>query len=186
MNKKEILNKIEFIRDECIQPDEFMVNCDKGRRAIVNFENRIGTCIKVMNLEKEDIDFFWHVYKLNWDNLNKETLTEENIIIPKEKEFLVNTKVLVNTSSYEYYEKKYDLFSEASYYYDVYHGWIDVNEGDMYDEDSREYEIIEWEANFEETNKSVNESNITNEIKLKKLLKMKEIIENKINEYRQL
>lgn len=187
MNKKDILNTIEFIRDECLPTDEFMLRCSTGSRAIKNFESSLGICAKALNLlDESDFDFYWHVYSLNWDNLNKETLTEDNIIIPKEVPFEINTSVLVSTSGYEFYRQKFELYSENSYYYSYQNGNIDPTEGTLINENMTHYETHGWDAEFKKINSLIEESNITNEIKLKKLITMKQIIENKINELKQI
>lgn len=187
MEKKDILNKIEFIRDECVSPDVFIHKCvNKGRRSISNFEDLLGTCINVLNLDAEGIDFYWHVYDLNWDNLNKETLTEDNIIIPKEVPYEIDVNVLVSRSGYERYFQNYDLYSEESYYYYYYLGTIHPLDGELIDEDIRESDEHGWDATFKKIESSVNESKISNNLKIEKLTKLKKIIENKINELKQI
>jgi hypothetical protein len=86
---------------------------------------------------------------------------------------------MYNKSGFEYYESEENIYSLKSIYWKYDNGSFYPNDGKLVDDDSSDYEMLEWEIYDSSIKNNVKESK---EERLKKLLMMKEIVDRKIKE----
>lgn len=187
LSKDNIISIIEFlIEEDGITPDEFDKLNRYERSAIDNFSNQTKTTRRVFDLYEADVDFIYHVYLDNYDLIKSGNLTEDNIKIPQEKTFKIETSCTVHRSGYEDYRYKKKLFSIKSLWWHYDTGDFYPNDGELINEEDAHYEMNDWHVSkFEEVKdlkESVENVSESREDKLKKLFMMKELVDKKIKE----
>jgi hypothetical protein len=184
LNKEQILQILEFFKEmNTITPEVF--EGLTGLKGMLNFHDIVSRDFKYFNLQKESekyADFFFHLYGLNLDKIKNDTLTVDNLQIPQLKPYsfdLVQYVTLLEKQIYTF--KKYDAYSQNTIRWDYYMGVFDHTDGVFEDEQIIDMDVTDSELkNFKVNNSnSVKESK---EDKLKKLFKMREIIDNKIKD----
>lgn len=187
LSKDNIISIIEFlIEEDGITPDVFDKITKHKRSAIDEFNMDSKTTRRVFDLYEADVDFIFHVYLDNYDLIKSGNLTVDNIKIPQEKNFKIETECTFHKSGFEYYKYKKKLFSINSlwWYYDT--GDFYPNDGELINEEYTDYEMSDWHIyKFEEVKdlkESIENVSESREDKLKKLFMMKELVDKKIKE----
>lgn len=187
LSKDNIISIIEFlIEEDGITPDVFDKITKHKRSTIDEFNMDSKTTRRVFDLYEADVDFIFHVYLDNYDLIKSGNLTVDNIKIPQEKNFKIETECTFHKSGFEYYKYKKKLFSINSlwWYYDT--GDFYPNDGELINEEYTDYEMSDWHIyKFEEVKdlkESIENVSESREDKLKKLFMMKELVDKKIKE----
>jgi len=184
LNKEQILQILEFFKEmDTITPQVFEGLI--GLKGMIRFHDIISPDLKYFGLQNESekyADFFFHLYGLNLDKIKNNTLTVDNLQIPQLKPYSFDLVVNVNVNKAEIYTfKDYEAYSQNTIRWDYYSGVFDFIDGEFESEETYDSDVIDVNfENFEVDNSnSVKESK---ENKLKKLFKMREIIDNKIKD----
>jgi len=187
LSKDNIISIIEFlIEEDGITPDVFDNITKHIRSAIDEFNSSTKTTRRVFDLYESDVDFIFHVYLDNYNLIKSGNLTENNIKLPQEKNFKIETECTFHKSGFEYYRYKKKLFSINSLWWHYDTGDFYPNDGELINEEDAHYEMDDWAiSKFEEINdlkESIENVSESREDKLKKLFMMKELVDKKIKE----
>lgn len=187
LSKDNIISIIEFlIEEDGITPDVFDNIAKHIRSAIDEFNSSTKTTRRVFDLYESDVDFIFHVYLDNYNLIKSGNLTENNIKLPQEKNFKIETECTFHKSGFEYYRYKKKLFSINSLWWHYDTGYFYPNDGELINEEEAHYEMDDWViSKFEEINdlkESIENVSESREDKLKKLFMMKELVDKKIKE----
>lgn len=187
LSKDNIISIIEFlIEEDGITPDVFEKITKHIRSAIDEFNSSTKTTRRVFDLYESDVDFIFHVYLDNYNLIKSGNLTENNIKLPQEKNFKIETECTFHKSGFEYYRYKKKLFSINSLWWHYDTGYFYPNDGELINEEEAHYEMDDWViSKFEEINdlkESIENVSESREDKLKKLFMMKELVDKKIKE----
>lgn len=187
LSKDNIISIIEFlIEEDGITPDVFDNIAKHIRSAIDEFNSSTKTTRRVFDLYESDVDFIFHVYLDNYNLIKSGNLTENNIKLPQEKNFKIETECTFHKSGFEYYRYKKKLFSINSLWWHYDTGYFYPNDGELINEEEAHYEMDDWAiSKFEEINdlkESIENVSESREDKLKKLFMMKELVDKKIKE----
>jgi hypothetical protein len=187
ISKEKALDIIEFLIDsEELNLLSFKLS-SKTNSAVQKFDERYGKILKYINISNStEIDFTYHLVLENIDLIENKTLSVDNIIVPKLQKFVMEYTVVVNKTDAEYWRDTFDGYSEKSIYYSEENGDWYPTDGEFIDSETRDSEIADWWYDsvvpYKKEFDNVNESKISNQDKVEKLIKMKKIIENKIKE----
>lgn len=184
LSKDNIISIIEFlIEEDGITPDVFDNIAKHIRSAIDEFNSSTKTTRRVFDLYESDVDFIFHVYLDNYNLIKSGNLTENNIKLPQEKNFKIETECTFHKSGFEYYRYKKKLFSINSLWWHYDTGYFYPNDGELINEEDAHYEMDDWViSKFEEINdlkESIENVSESREDKLKKLFMMKELVDKK-------
>ena len=187
LSKDNIISIIEFlIEEDGITPDVFDNIAKHIRSAIDEFNSSTKTTRRVFDLYESDVDFIFHVYLDNYNLIKSGNLTENNIKLPQEKNFKIETECTFHKSGFEYYRYKKKLFSINSLWWNYDTGYFYPNDGELINEEDAHYEMDDWTiTKFEEITdlkESIENVSESREDKLKKLFMMKELVDKKIKE----
>jgi hypothetical protein len=185
ISKEKALDILEFIIDSGkFDLSEFKSLKNKNH-SVSDFSDKFSKLLKYINMDDDDsVDFIYHLIDFNLENIENNSLSSENIIMPELKRFKLNYTVVVDKQESENWEDSRDGYSEKSIYWDYMMGYWHFNDGDYIDSSVINSEISDYwfDSMVPEQEQSIKEHVETNQQKVEKLLKMKKIIENKIKE----
>lgn len=187
ISKEKALDILEFIIDSGEFDLSLFKFYSKVNSAVQKFYERYGKILKYINIsDSTQIDFTYHLVLENIDLIENKTLSVDNIIVPKLQKFVMEYTVVVNKTDAEYWRDTFNGYSEKSIFYDEESGNWYPTDGELVDSETTDYGIADWWFDsvvpYKKEFDNVNESKISNQDKVEKLIKMKKIIENKIKE----
>lgn len=187
ISKEKALDILEFIIDSGEFDLSLFKFYSKVNSAVQKFDEHYGKLLKYVNIsDSDEIDFVFHLVLENIDLIENNTLSIDNIVIPTLQKFVMEYTVVVNKTDGEYWRDTFDGYSEKSIYYSEENGDWHPSDGDFVDSETRDSEIVDWWYDsvvpYKKELDNVNESKMSNQDKVEKLIKMKKIIENKIKE----
>jgi hypothetical protein len=181
LSKEELFAVLEmFMVNDTINPGKFKQMSSKYKTAIDNFHYQTKKDLKFLGFEDDSYaDFIYHGYLVNLDNIEDGTLTLENTEVPELNTYKLGTVCFLDIRKSEMHSfENQKLYSTASLYWAYDYGNFDPAGGKMVNEDFEQYEINDWYVEFMvEKNESLKESKKDD---LKRLYKLREIIDNKI------
>jgi hypothetical protein len=181
LSKEELFAVLEmFMVNNTMNPVEFKQMSSKPKTAIDNFHYQTKKDLKFLGFEDDSYaDFIYHGYLVNLRDIEEGTLTLENTEVPELNTYKLVTVCFLDIRKSETHSfENQKLYSTASLYWAYDYGNFDPAGGKMVNEDFEQYEINDWYVEFMvEKNESLQESKKDD---LKRLYKLREIIDNKI------
>ena len=181
LSKEELFAVLEmFMVNNTISPDEFKRMASRQNSAIDNFHYKTKKDLKLLGFDDDSYaDFIYHGYLVNLRDIEEDTLTLDNIELPELNTYKLETVCYLDIRKSEsHLFENQKLYSAASLYWAYDYGNFDPAGGKMVNEDFAQFEINDWYVEFiTEKNESLRESKKDD---LKRLYKLREIIDNKI------
>lgn len=181
LSKEELFAVLEmFMVNNTISPDEFKRMASRQNSAIDNFHYQTKKDLKLLGFDDDSYaDFIYHGYLVNLRDIEEDTLTLDNIELPKLNTYKLETVCYLDVRKSEsHLFENQKLYSSASLFWAYDYGNFDPAGGKMVNEDFNQFEITDWYIEFmTEKSESLQESKKDD---LKRLYKLREIIDNKI------
>ena len=187
ISKEKALDIIDFIIDSGQFNASLFRFYSKLNSSVAKFGEMYGKLLKYISMSNDDeIDFVFHLFLENIDSIENNTLSIDNILIPELQKFIMEYTLVTNKTDAEYWRDSFNGYSEKSIHYESENGNWYPTDGELQDSETRDSEIADWWFDsvvpYKKEFDNVNESKISNQDKVEKLIKMKKIIENKIKE----